>query len=164
MAVSSGSNSMLTTGPVTIRFDGSVRDGPDQDQPSAAIGYVIEDVMSNSVLMKSSQSLDCWVSNTYVEFDAMISALTRLRELDYSGHLYICGDAKAVIELADPDTKSTPNSALMADYVTTTQCLLEEFAGVTLNYVLRKNNKEADRLAAEGHQRDESPTEQYTNH
>lgn len=150
-ATSNPVTATLSTGPVTLRFDGSVRSASQHDNPSAAVGYVIEDTMAATTVVEASRPLDCWVSNTHVEFDAMLAALDHLLELGYSGHVNVCGDCQSVIELADPDRKPTPNDRMMATYVQRARARLDQFDSYTLNYVRRKNNGRADELADDGH-------------
>lgn len=150
-ATSNPAAAALSTGPVTIRFDGSVLDSTHHDNPSAAVGYVVEETMASTTVIKASRSLDYWVSNTHVEFDAMIAALDHLLDLGYTGHVNVCGDCQSIIELADPTCDPTPNTRLMTLYVQRARARLDQFDSYTLNYVRRKNNRVADELATIGH-------------
>jgi ribonuclease HI len=131
-----------------LRFDGSVRYGPDNATPkAAAIGYV---VVESDPLLEGSRELSTFVSSTHVEFRALVAgvhAVTALREHDRVSGVHVRGDAAAVIDTVDPDRRSTVHDNICQRRAKRIQKALSPIPTVTYRCVGRAENERAHELA-----------------
>jgi ribonuclease HI len=137
---------------LVLRFDGSVRYGPDNAEPrAAAIGYV---AAAGTPLLEGSRALSTFVSSTHVEFRALVAgaravaALARHRDV---AAVHVRGDAAAVLEAVDPDHPGAPGDRVRRRRVETVREALAPIPRVTYRRVGRGANERAHALATRAH-------------
>ena len=137
---------------LVLRFDGSVRYGPDNAEPqSAAVGYVVS---AGGPLVEGSRALSTFVSSTHVEFRALVAgaravaALARHRAV---AAVHVRGDAAAVVEAVDPDHSALPGDRIRQRRVETVREALAPIPRVTYRRVGRATNERAHALATRAH-------------
>ena len=88
---------------LVLRFDGSVRYGPNNADPrAAAIGYVVEET---GPVLEGCREVSAFVSSTHVEFRALVAgarAVAALAERERVSDVHVRGDSAAVIGTVDP--------------------------------------------------------------
>ena len=133
---------------VVLRFDGSVRYGPDNTTPTgAAIGYV---ATAGKGLVAGSRTLSAFVSSTHVEFRALVAGARAVaglsRHRDVSA-VHVRGDAAAVIDAVDPTRPAAAGDEIRRRRVEATRAALAEIPRVTYRMVQREQNERAHELA-----------------
>jgi ribonuclease HI len=133
---------------LVLRFDGSVRYGPDNATPqAAAIGYVVSEA---GPLVEASRGLSAFVSSTHVEFRALLAgarAVTALRDHERVSAVHVRGDAAAVIDTVDPDRRSAVHDDICQRRAERVRGTLAPVPTVTYRCVGRTENKRAHELA-----------------
>lgn len=133
---------------LVVRFDGSVRYGPDNATPqTAAIGYVVAEA---DPLVEGSRELSAFVSSTHVEFRALLAgvrAVMALRRHERVSAVHVRGDAAAVIETVDPDRDRPAGDDICRRRTERIRDALGPIPTVTYRRVGRGANKPAHDLA-----------------
>lgn len=133
---------------LVLRFDGSVRYGPNNADPrTAAIGYVIAEAKP---LAEGSRELSTFVSSTHVELRALVAGaqtvaalIDRLRVSD----VHVRGDAAAVIDTVDPSCESAVDDRIFQRRAERVREALAPVPRVTYRCVSRGENERAHELA-----------------
>lgn len=133
---------------LVLRFDGSVRYGPDNATPqTAAIGYVVTET---EPLVEGSQELSAFVSSVHAEFRALVAgvrAVTGLQTHERVSAVHVRGDAAAVIDTVDPGQGSTVDDDICRRRAERVRDALEPIPRVTYRHVRRGENERAHELA-----------------
>lgn len=131
-----------------LRFDGSVRYGPDNATPrTAAIGYVIEET---EPLVEGSRTLPAFVSSTHVEFRALVAgaeAVAALMDHQRVSAVHVRGDAAAVIDTVDPSRQTAITDTVCRHRAERVREALTPVPTVTYRHVRRHRNQRAHELA-----------------
>jgi ribonuclease HI len=139
---------------LVLRFDGSVRFGPDNADPqAAAIGYVIEEA---EPLVEWSQELSAFVSSTHVEFRALVAgvrAVAALMDHQRVSAVHVRGDAAAVIDTVDPSRTTAVDDGICRRRTERVRDALAPVPTVTYRHVRRYENERAHDLATRGYSR-----------
>ena len=135
---------------VTIKFDGSYLPEENEHGPSAAVGYTITDSGGN-VIAEDGYALQCFISNTHTEFQAVIDALEAARDIPGVQRVFLRGDSESVIDAVCPRTDHQPSEDIMQNYAQRAKELVEEFDYVHVKKINRDMNERADDLAYRGH-------------
>lgn len=149
-------NRAVTGGAVSVvlRFDGSVRYGPDDATPrTAAIGYVVE---AADPLIEGSRELSAFVSSTHVEFRALVAgaeAVAKLTDHRQVSAVHVRGDAAAVIDTVDPSHPGGVDDAVCRHRADRVQEVLAAVPTVTYRQVGRYENERPHQLAARAYDR-----------
>lgn len=138
---------------LVLSFDGSVRYGTDNAEPTAAaIGYAVE---ATEPLLVGSRALSAYVSSTHVEFRALVAgaqALAALAEHRPVSTVHVRGDAAAVITAVDPSHPTPPGDEIRRRRVESIRAALAPIPTVTYQQVSRGRNERAHALATRAHQ------------
>jgi ribonuclease HI len=133
---------------LVLRFDGSVRYGPDNATArTATIGYVVSEA---DPLVEGSRELSAFVSSTHVEFRALVAgvrAMTALRNHDRVSAVHVRGDAAAVIDTVDPGRQSAVHDDICQRRAERVREALAPIPTVTYRCVERSENERAHELA-----------------
>jgi ribonuclease HI len=133
---------------LVLRFDGSVRYGPENARPRAAtIGYVIEE---GRPLAEGSRELSAFVSSTHVELRALVAAtraVAAMRTHRRISDVHVRGDAAAVIDAVDPERESGTSDRVFRRRAETVREALAPVPTVTYRCVSRTENDRAHELA-----------------
>jgi ribonuclease HI len=141
---------------LVLRFDGSVRYGPNDAEPrTAAIGYVIE---AADPLIEGSRELSAFVSSTHVEFRALVAGAQAVAELtDHRqvSAVHVRGDAAAVIDTVDPSRPAGVDDAICRRRAERVHEALAPVPTITYRHVGRYENERPHELAARVYDRSE---------
>ena len=139
---------------LVLRFDGSVRYGPDNADPrAAAVGYVVEEARP---VLEGCRELSAFVSSTHVEFRALVAgarAVAELAERDRVSDVHVRGDSAAVIETVDPSRPTGVGGDVCRRRTKRVRELLEPVPTVTYRRVGRGKNDRAHELAVRAYDR-----------
>ncbi len=139
---------------LVLRFDGSVRYGPNDATPrTAAIGYVIE---AANPLIEGSRELSAFVSSTHVEFRALVAGAQAVGELtDHHqvSAVHVRGDAAAVIDTVDPSRPAGVDDAICRRRAKRVHEALAPVPTVTYRHVERYENERPHKLATHAYDR-----------
>jgi len=134
---------------LVVRFDGSVRYGPDNATPrTAGIGYVVEE---GEPVVEGSRELSAFVSSTHVEFRALVAAARAVAAFcDHRriSDVHVRGDAAAVIDAVDPARDGDVGDPIRRRRVERVRGALAPAPTVTYRCVSRGENRRAHELAA----------------
>ncbi|MFB6168821.1 MAG: hypothetical protein ABEJ43_08240 [Haloferacaceae archaeon] len=135
-----------------LAFDASVLYGPDNARPrSGALGYVVR---QGTPLFECSRSVDAVVSNTALEYRALLEAVAAVdRAFDRVAALHVCGDADVVIRACDPADGMDPNGRVERRRVARIRDHVADVPDVTYRSVPSEHNERAHALASAGHDR-----------
>ena len=136
-----------------VAFDASVLYGPDNATPrSGALGYVV--VCGATSLFECSRSVDAFVSNTALEYRALLEAVAAVdRAFDRVASLHVCGDADVVLRACDPADGMVPNGRVERRRVAGIREHVADVPEVTYRSVPSPHNERAHQLARAGHER-----------
>jgi len=138
---------------LVLRFDGSVRYGPENAKPqAAAIGYTIT---AGDPLVEGSRALSTFVSSTHVEFRALVAGARAAAELATHrrvSSVHVRGDAAAVIDAVDPERSATPGDPIRKRRVEQVHSFLSPIPQVTYRRVGRSRNDRAHTLATRAYE------------
>jgi ribonuclease HI len=141
-----------------LRFDGSVRYGPDNADPrAAAIGYVVEEAKP---LIEGSHQLSTFVSSTHVEFRALVAgvqAVAALMDHHRISDVHVRGDAAAVIDTVDPTRLAAVDDDICRRRAERVRDTLALVPRVTYKQVRRYENERAHELATLAYDRSGEP-------
>jgi len=139
---------------LVLRFDGSVRYGPNNADPrAAAIGYVVEET---EPVLEGCREVSAFVSSTHVEFRALVAgarAVAELAECDRVSDVHVRGDSAAVIETVDPTSATAVGGDICRRRAERVRELLEPVPTVTYRRVRRADNDRAHELAIRAYDR-----------
>lgn len=143
----SASHSELTS-PVFIRTDGSVRLENHHEEPSAAIGYVIEE--NGDVVSSGSEDVSALTnSSNAAEYIALARALHELQSLGYFGWVFVKTDSKNLVSLLEG--RSSPRTGESERWIGEVRGLLARFEGYSISKTDRTFTAQAHDLATAGH-------------
>lgn len=151
MAISHSSGSLNPEGPLVVQFDASVRTEPHYPTTSAAVGYVISSVASNTKLCMTNHSLgEQWEGEAkYAEFEALLAAVDSVIDLGYSGHIILHTDSAEVASTISTGAGGSNEDA--EKYASIAQQKLQRFESYSVNKRPRDTNSLADNEARQGH-------------
>jgi ribonuclease HI len=133
---------------LVVRFDGSVRYGPENANPRAAtIGYVIEE---GRPLAEGSRELSAFVSSTHVELRALVAAVRAVETMRIHRQIsdvHVRGDAAAVIDAVDPARDGATGDRIFRRRAERVREALAPVPTVTYRCVSRPENERAHELA-----------------
>ena len=126
---------------VVIYTDGGARGNPGP----AGAGAVI--LNNDIVVAEVKKYLGPIQTNNWAEYEAVVIALEKAKELGLTGDIEFRLDSKLVVEQLIGNWKIKEPS--LKSQVAKVKALLGHFGTVTFGYVPREENKEADRLVNE---------------
>ena len=126
---------------VVIYTDGGARGNPGP----AGAGIVI--LKDGAVIAEVKKYLGPIQTNNWAEYEAVVIALEKAKELGLTGDIEFRLDSKLVVEQLMGNWKI--KEPTLKPQVAKVQALLTDFGAVSFGYVPREKNKEADRLVNE---------------
>jgi len=123
----------------TLNFDGSSKPNPG----IMTSGYIIKDYHDDGVLFSETISNGAKGTSNEAEYIGLLSGIKKALELGVK-HIKIIGDSELVIFQVTGKYKcKKPHLLKYRDEI---QILLKKFHTYDIQHVLRKHNKEADKL------------------
>ena len=126
---------------VVIYTDGGARGNPGP----AGAGVVIRN--NSTVIAQIKKYLGPVQTNNWAEYEAVVLALTKAKEIGLTGDIDFRLDSKLVVEQLLGNWKI--KEPTLKPQVAKVRALLADFGTVDFTYVPREENKEADRLVNE---------------
>lgn len=123
----------------TLHFDGSSKPNPG----IMTSGYIIKDYYDENVLFSETISNGADGTSNEAEYIGLLSGIKKALELGIK-HIKIIGDSELVIfQVTGKYRCKKPHLLKYRDEI---QILLKKFHTYDIKHVLRKHNKEADKL------------------
>ena len=126
---------------IVIYTDGGARGNPGP----AGAGAVI--LKNGAVVGEVSEYLGPVQTNNWAEYEAVVLALKKAKDLGLTGDIEFRLDSKLVVEQLMGNWKI--KEPTLKPQVAKVRALLSDFGNVRFGYVPREQNKEADRLVNE---------------
>jgi ribonuclease HI len=126
---------------IIIYTDGGARGNPG---PAGAGAVILKD---EAVVAEVKKYLGPVQTNNWAEYEAVVLALTKAKELGLTGDIEFRLDSKLVVEQLMGNWKI--KEPTLKPQVAKVRELLKDFGKVRFGYVPRAENKEADRLVNE---------------
>jgi ribonuclease HI len=126
---------------VVIYTDGGARGNPG---PAGAGAVILKD---GAVIAEVKKYLGPVQTNNWAEYEAVVLALEKAKQLGLTGDIEFRLDSKLVVEQLMGNWKI--KEPTLKPQVAKVKVLLADFASVRFGYIPREKNKEADRLVNE---------------
>lgn len=126
---------------VVIYTDGGARGNPG---PAGAGAVILKD---GTVIAEIKKYLGPVQTNNWAEYEAVVLALEKAKELGLTGDIEFRLDSKLVVEQLMGNWKI--KEPTLKPQVAKVKALLADFDTVRFGYIPREKNKEADRLVNE---------------